>query len=89
MILSSHLLNKYIPFLVLNILAVYLDLKEIEEDKVNPTWKPLPINASNFKVEDDNLDGIKFSVTTMDINNVILNTYNYHRSIISKAYYVK
>lgn len=89
MIISSNILNRYIPFLILNILAIYLEVKEIEEEKVFSSWNPICINSSEYKIEEGGVNGIPFSITISDSISVTINTYTFHKDIIKKAYTVK
>jgi hypothetical protein len=89
MIISSNLLNRYVPFLILNILAIYLEVDGIEEEKVSSSWNPICINSSEYKIEEGDANGIAFSVPVLNLIGFTPNTYTFHKDILEKVLIVK
>jgi hypothetical protein len=89
MIISSNILNRYVPFLILNILAIYLEVDGIGEEKVSSSWNPICINSSEYRIEEGDVDGVDFSVIVLNPIGFTINTYTFHKNILEKVLMLK
>lgn len=85
LIISANLLNRYIPYVTLNLLAIFLEIdSELPEKDCQPSWKPCCIHSSKYKVPSF-MPSIAFTHPKFSPAGFIPDTFYYSPTILQFA----